>query len=138
MKPDVLEYKTVDIEVDEWDKLIYHLNHINVQFKSKSQSWGQSIAEFLRTKSPYPSHSHIGVVCVGRVNILKAAKGQVRIIPEKSADSGRHYTFTYYRVDRLKRPTELDARKIMMTDLGRVFQSQLILSDNFCLYGFQI
>lgn len=128
LKSDVFEYKTVNIECKEWNTLMTYLNQTG---HGTSKSWGQSIAEFLRTKSPYPAHNHIGVVCVGKVNILRSRKtNQIKIIPEKSTTSEEHYQFTYYRVNVLKRPSEIDPKKLMILDLGRIFQSQLVLSEN--------
>jgi len=127
LKSDVLEYKTVDIPMDEWQNLIDKLNQTQAR---QSGSWGKSLAEFLRTKSPFPTHPQNALTCVSRVRIFVSHKTKyVRIVPELSSDRPDFYTCTYYNVVRLKRPDEIDPKKLLLTDLERSFQMQLLLAD---------
>jgi len=128
LKTDVLEYKTVTIDKSEWDNLVGHLN--KQVHEQTSGSWGKSLAEFLRTKSPYPTHNNIAVTCVSRVRIFVTKKTKnIRIVPESVSEESEQYTFTYYHVNRLNRPNEIDPKKLLITDLERSFQAQFLLAD---------
>jgi hypothetical protein len=128
-KADVYEYRTVSIDPSEWIQLVDFLNQQTQHGDGKSGAWGQSLAEFLRARSPYATHPQSKQVAVVRVKIyVSKTTGRVSIIPERTDDAEK-YKVTYYTVYRLQRPEDLDPKKLMITDLERSFQLQLILSD---------